>query len=231
MNDRTVLGPSHEPLPGSVPLTRVLLCDGHPLVRRALRQMLEEVGIVLAGEAGSGAEVLLKVRQAAACQPYDVVLMDIEMPYRDGLDLLRLLRNECPRLPVLMLSAFQDKQYAVRSLKLGAAGCLSKSADGHQYLRAISTVMKGGLHIPADVGAELDGALERRGRAPLRERLSPRELDVFKLLTSGRSVAEIAAQLDMPPQDVAECRAQLLELTGVRNEVELTLYAVREAMV
>jgi DNA-binding NarL/FixJ family response regulator len=130
-----------------------------------------------------------------------------------------------------MLSAFQDKQYAVRSLKLGAAGCLSKSADGHQFLQAIKTAMGGGLHIPPDVGAQLDGALERRGRTPLRERLSPRELEVFKLLSAGRSLAEIAAQLDMPLQDVAECRAQLLELTGVRNEVELTLYAVREAMV
>lgn len=230
MNERTALGAGHES-PGSVPLTRVLLCDSHPLVRRALRQMLEEVGIVLAGEAGSGAEVLLKVRQAAACQPYDVVLMDIEMPYRDGLDLLRRLRSDCPRLPVLMLSAFADKQYAVRSLKLGAAGCLGKGSDGAQFREAIRTVIAGGLHIPPDVGAQLDGALARRGRAPLRERLSPREYEVFRLLASGRSVGDIGAALEMAPHEVAQCRAQLMEVTGVRNDVELTLYAVREAMV
>jgi DNA-binding NarL/FixJ family response regulator len=157
--------------------------------------------------------------------------MDIEMPYRDGLDLLRRLRSDCPRLPVLMLSAFADKQYAVRSLKLGAAGCLSKGSDGAQFQEALRTVMAGGLHIPPDVGMQLDGALSRRGRAPLRERLSPREYEVFRLLASGRSVAEIATALELPPHEVTQCRAQLLELTGVRNDVELTLYAVREAMV
>jgi DNA-binding NarL/FixJ family response regulator len=212
-------------------MTRVLLCDGHPLIRRALRQVLEEAGVELAGEADGGAEVLRLVREAAGGQPFDVVLMDIEMPYRDGLDLLRRLRSECPRLPVLMLSAFQDKQYAVRSLKLGAAGCLSKSADAAQFLQAIKTAMAGGLHIPPDVGAQLDGALERRGRTPLHERLSPREFEVFKLLSGGRSVAEIAELLDLPPLEVAQCRAQLFEITGVRNDVELTLYAVREAVV
>jgi DNA-binding NarL/FixJ family response regulator len=212
-------------------MTRVLLCDEHPLVRRALRQVLEEAGVELGAEADSGAEVLRLVGEAAAARPFDVVLMDIEMPYRDGMDLLRRLRSECPRLPVLMLSAFQDKQYAVRSLKLGAAGCLSKSADAAQFLAAINTALGGGLHIPPDVGAQLDGALARRGRSPLRERLSPRELEVFKLLSAGRSVADIAVQLDMPPQEVAQCRAQLFEVTGVRNDVELTLYAVREAVV
>ena len=210
-------------------MTRVLLCDQHPLLRQALRQVLAEAGVEVAAEAADGAEVLRLV--GAAEEPFDAVLMDIEMPYRDGLDLLRRLRSDCPRLPVLMLSAFADKQYAVRSLKLGAAGCLSKGSDGAQFQEAIRTVMAGGLHIPPDVGAQLDGALARRGRAPLRERLSPREYEVFRLLASGRSVAEIAAQLDLPPHEVTQCRAQLLELTGVRNDVELTLYAVREAMV
>jgi DNA-binding NarL/FixJ family response regulator len=210
-------------------MTRVLLCDQHPLLRQALRQVLAEAGVEVAAEAADGAEVLRLV--GAAEEPFDAVLMDIEMPYRDGLDLLRRLRSDCPRLPVLMLSAFADKQYAVRSLKLGAAGCLSKGSDGAQFQEAIRTVMAGGLHIPPDVGVQLDGALARRGRAPLRERLSPREYEVFRLLASGRSVAEIAAQLDLPPHEVTQCRAQLLELTGVRNDVELTLYAVREAMV
>ncbi|NML13762.1 response regulator transcription factor [Azohydromonas caseinilytica] len=210
-------------------MIRALLCDAHPLVRQALRQVLAEAGIDTAAEAPDGAEVLRLV--LAAEQPFDVVLMDIEMPYRDGLDLLRRLRSECPRLPVLMLSAFSDKQYAVRSLKLGAAGCLSKTADAAQMLAAVRTAMGGGLHIPPDVGAQLDGALERRGRPPLRQRLSPREIEVLRLLASGRSVAEIAAQLELTAHAVAECRAQLMALTGMRNDVELALYAVREAVV
>jgi two-component system invasion response regulator UvrY len=211
-------------------MTRVLLCDEHPLLRQALRQVLAEAGADVVAEAASGAEVLGLVG-AADGQPFDVVLMDIEMPYRDGLDLLRRLRSDCPRLPVLMLSAFADKQYAVRSLKLGAAGCLGKGSDGAQFQEAIRTVMAGGLHIPPDVGAQLDGALARRGRAPLRERLSAREYEVFRLLASGRSVGEIGAALEMAPHEVAQCRAQLMEVTGVRNDVELTLYAVREAAV
>ncbi len=211
-------------------MSRVLLCDEHPLLRQALRQVLAEAGVEVAAEAASGAEVLGLVG-AAGGQAFDVVLMDIEMPYRDGLDLLRRLRSDCPHLPVLMLSAFADKQYAVRSLKLGAAGCLGKGSDGAQFREAIRTVMAGGLHIPPDVGAQLDGALARRGRAPLRERLSAREYEVFRLLASGRSVGEIGAALEMAPHEVAQCRAQLMEATGVRNDVELTLYAVREAMV
>lgn len=211
-------------------MTRILLCDEHPLLRQALRQVLAEAGADVVAEAASGAEVLGLVG-AAEGQPFDVVLMDIEMPYRDGLDLLRRLRSDRPRLPVLMLSAFADKQYAVRSLKLGAAGCLGKGSDGAQFREAIRTVMAGGLHIPPDVGAQLDGALARGGRAPLRERLSAREYEVFRLLASGRSVGEIGAALEMAPHEVAQCRAQLMEATGVRNDVELTLYAVREAMV
>ncbi|WP_028997323.1 response regulator transcription factor [Azohydromonas australica] len=211
-------------------MTRILLCDEHPLLRQALRQVLTEAGAEVAAEAASGAEVLRLVG-AAGGPPFDVVLMDIEMPYRDGLDLLRRLRSDRPRLPVLMLSAFADKQYAVRSLKLGAAGCLGKGSDGAQFREAIRTVIAGGLHIPPDVGAQLDGALARGGRAPLRERLSAREYEVFRLLASGRSVGEIGAALEMAPHEVAQCRAQLMEATGVRNDVELTLYAVREAMV
>lgn len=211
---------------------RVLLCDEHPLVRQALRLALQEVGVEPTAEAGDGDEALRLARAAAAGQtaPFDVVLMDIAMPYRDGLDLLRQLRAACPRLPVLMLSAFADKQYAVRSLKLGAAGCIAKGADGAQMLDAIRTAAAGGLYITPDVGAQLDGALQRQGRAPLRERLSPREYEVFKLLTAGRSLAEIGTLLGVPPAEVAECRATLLERTGVRNDVELTLYAVREAL-
>jgi DNA-binding NarL/FixJ family response regulator len=213
-------------------MTRVLLCDEHPLLRQALRRVLDEIGVETAAEAADGAEVLRLVDAAAESQRrFDLVLMDIEMPYRAGLDLLRRLRGECPRLPVLMLSAFPDKQYAVRSLKLGAAGCLSKGADGAQFQQAIRTVLAGGLHIPPDVGAQLDGALSRRGRAPLRERVSPREYEVFRLLAGGRTVAEIAGLLNMAVAEVAQCRAQLLEATGVRNDVELTLYAVREEVV
>jgi DNA-binding NarL/FixJ family response regulator len=160
-----------------------------------------------------------------------VVLMDIAMPHRDGLDVLRQLRTEFPRLPVLMLSTYPDKQYAVRSLKLGAAGYLNKSADSEQMTGAIRKVVAGGLFITPTVAEQLAGAIGA-GRAqdrdaPSHERLSHREYQVFRLLAGGRSVGEIALQLALSSNTVSTYRARILEKTGARNDVELALYAVK----
>jgi DNA-binding NarL/FixJ family response regulator len=163
----------------------------------------------------------------------NVVLMDIAMPHRDGLDVLRQIRGEFPRLPVLMLSTYPDKQYAVRSLKLGAAGYLNKSADSETMTGAIRKVAAGGLFITPTVAEQLATTISA-GRAhgseaelPLHERLSHREYQVFRLLASGSSVGEIADQLVLSSNTVSTYRARILEKTGARNDVELALYAVR----
>jgi len=158
--------------------------------------------------------------------------MDIAMPHRDGLDVLRQLKSEFPKLPVLMLSTYPDKQYAVRSLKLGAAGYLNKSADSEQMIGAIRKVAAGGLFITPTVAEHLANAISTRpGREqPLHERLSHREYQVFRLITAGRSVSEIAEQLALSSNTVSTYRARILEKTGVRNDVELALYAVREEL-
>ncbi|MGY4831207.1 response regulator [Sphaerotilaceae bacterium SBD11-9] len=210
-------------------LISVLICDDHLIVRQGIRQVLADApDIEVAGEAANGPDALMRVREGGI----DVVLMDIAMPHRDGLDVLRQLKSEFPRLPVLMLSTYPDKQYAVRSMKLGAVGYLNKSADSEQMIGAIRKVAAGGLFITPTVAEHLAGALHA-GQAedkPLHERLSHREYQVFRLLSQGRSVGEIAEQLSLSPNTVSTYRARILEKTGVRNDVELALYAVRQEL-
>jgi DNA-binding NarL/FixJ family response regulator len=152
------------------------------------------------------------------------------MPHRDGLDVLKQIKGEFPKLPVLMLSTYPDKQYAVRSLRLGAVGYLNKSADSQQMAAAIRKVAAGGMFITPNVAEQLAGALGGRAGgvdgAP-HEALSHREYQVFRLLASGRSVGEIAEQLALASNTVSTYRSRILEKTGARNDVELALYAVR----
>ena len=219
-------------------MIKVLICDDHLIVRQGIKQVLLDAGgITVVGEAGefevvgeaaNGPDALRLVRETPDLQ---VVLMDIAMPLRDGLDVLRQLRSEFPKLPVLMLSTYPDKQYALRSLKLGAAGYLNKSADSEQLCAAIRKVAGGGLFITPAV-AELMAASMGAGRgeateAPLHERLSHREYQVFRLLAAGQSVSEIAGQLALSSNTVSTYRARILEKTGARNDVELALYSLQ----
>jgi DNA-binding NarL/FixJ family response regulator len=210
-------------------MIHVLVCDDHQIVRQGIKQILADApDIALGGEAATGPEAIARVREGGI----DVVLLDIAMPQRDGLDVLRQLKSELPRLPVLMLSTYPDRQYAVRSLKLGAAGYLNKSADSEQMIDAIRKVARGGLFITPAVAELLAAALHApagspEDERPLHERLSHREYQVFRLLAAGQSVGEIAAALVLAPNTVSTYRARILDKTGVRNDVELALYAVR----
>jgi DNA-binding NarL/FixJ family response regulator len=220
-------------------MIRVLICDDHLIVRQGIKQMLADTGdIIVAGEADNGPDAIRKVREASTADALGikVVLMDIAMPQRDGLDVLRQLKTEFPKLPVLMLSTYPDKQYAVRSLKLGAAGYLNKSADSEQMSAAIRKVAAGGLFITPTVAEHMATALgagvgaTRSADEPLHERLSHREYQVFRLLAIGRSVGEIAEQLILSSNTVSTYRARILDKTGARNDVELALYAVKQEL-
>ncbi len=208
-------------------MIRVLICDDHHIVRQGIKQILADAAdIALGGEAATGPGAIARVREGGI----DVVLLDIAMPQRDGLDVLRQLKSELPKLPVLMLSTYPDRQYAVRCLKLGAAGYLNKSADSEQMIDAIRKVARGGLFVTPAVAELLAGALHKPDAAdgmPLHEQLSHREFQVFRLLAAGRSVGEIADQLVLASNTVSTYRARILDKTGVRNDVELALYAVR----
>ena len=209
---------------------KVLLGDDHRIVREGLKQVLaDDPEIEVRAEATHGQEVLDAVQALGGSAGLDVVLLDIAMPGRDGLDVLQSLRSLWPQLPVLMLSTYPERQYAVRCIKLGAAGYLNKSADPDVMIAAVRKVAAGGVFvtpITADALASAVGGASGKAGA---EALSHREHQVFRLLILGRSVSEIGAQLRLAPNTVSTYRARILEKTGTRNDVELALYAERQA--
>jgi len=210
--------------------TRVLLADDHRIVREGLKQVLADAPeIEIATEATSGAEVLAAVRASGGPPALHVVLLDIAMPDGDGLDVLQALRKGWPTLPVLMLSTYPERQYAVRCIRLGAAGYLNKGADPDDMIAAVRKVAAGGRYVTPVTAEQLAGALDRdRGRVG-HEALSHREYQVFRLLTTGHNVSEIGARLQLASNTVSTYRARILEKTGTRNDVELALYAERHA--
>jgi two-component system, NarL family, invasion response regulator UvrY len=207
---------------------RVLLGDDHRIVREGVKQVLADApDIEVRAEATNGVEVMEKVLALGGPQGLDVVLLDIAMPGRDGLDVLQELRKTWPTLPVLMLSTYPERQYAVRCIKLGAAGYLNKSADPDDMVAAVRKVAGGGVFVTPATAEALASAVGGASAKTGPEALSHREYQVFRLLTSGRSVSEIGAQLQLAPNTVSTYRARILEKTGTKNDVELALFAER----
>ncbi len=216
-------------------MIRILICDDHRIVREGLKQVLADAAdMQVVAEAASGPEALLQVAQLASGatgeQGLDVVLLDIALPERDGLDVLQHLKQHYPNLPVLMLSTYPEKQYAVRCLKLGATGYLNKSADPADMLAAVRKVAAGGVFVTASTAEALASAMSSKSSGKVGpEALSHREHQVFRLLTQGLSVSEIGAHLKIAANTVSTYRARILEKTGAKNDVELALYAQRYA--
>jgi two-component system invasion response regulator UvrY len=205
---------------------RLLIGDDHRIVREGLKQVLADAPeMQVAAEAASGAEVLAAVRAAGGRTGFDVVLLDIAMPDGDGLDVLQVLRAEFPTLPVLMLSTYPESQYAVRCIRLGAAGYLNKSADPDAMLAAVRKVAGGGIYVSAATAEALAAAVGSRSARAGTDALSHREHQVYRLLSAGHSVSEIGAQLGLAANTVSTYRARILDKTGTRNDVELALYA------
>jgi two-component system, NarL family, invasion response regulator UvrY len=210
-------------------MTKILIGDDHRIVREGLKQVLADApDLQVVGEAQTGLEVLALVPTLLPTG-LDMVLLDIAMPGRDGLDVLQELRTTWPTLPVLMLSTYPEKQYAVRCIKLGAAGYLNKSADPDDMVAAVRKVASGGIYVTPTIAEALASALGGAATKMGLEALSHREHQVFRLLTMGHSVSEIGAQLHLVPNTVSTYRARILEKTGTKNDVELALYAQRYA--
>ncbi|WP_298011263.1 response regulator transcription factor [uncultured Aquabacterium sp.] len=215
-------------------MIRVLLVDDHLVVRRGLRQLLADAGdIDVVGDAADAATAVQQVR--ARLTPggggLDVVLLDIALPGRDGLDVLRQLKAEHPRLAVLMLSTYPDRQFAVRCLRAGAAGYLNKTVDPDELTAALRKAAAGGVYLTASAAEALAVSLHELRDRPGHEGLSQREHQVFRLLAQGQSVGQIAQALSLSSNTVSTYRARILEKTGTRNDVELALYAVRQRIV
>ncbi|MFM9881040.1 MAG: response regulator [Burkholderiaceae bacterium] len=207
-------------------MIRILICDDHRIVREGIKQMLADASdMQVLAEAASAEDALAQIARLGAAA-LDVLLVDIALPGRDGLELLQHLKQQHPDLPVLMLSTYPEKQYAVRCLKLGASGYLNKSADEADMLAALRKVAAGGVYVTASTAEALAAAV---GSKPGPEALSHREHQVFRLLTQGCSVSEIGAQLKIAPNTVSTYRTRILEKTGAKNDVELALYAQRHA--
>jgi DNA-binding NarL/FixJ family response regulator len=211
-------------------LLNILIGDDHRIVREGLKQVLADAPeIAVVAEAETGPDILAQVEALGGSAGLAAVLLDIALPGRDGMDVLQALKQAWPQLPVLMLSTYPEKQYAVRCIKLGAAGYLNKSANPDDMIAAVRKVASGGMYVSAATAEALASAVGGSGGRSGAEALSHREHQVFRLLTAGKSVGEIGAQLGLASNTVSTYRLRILEKTGTKNDVELALYAERHA--
>jgi len=206
---------------------RLLLADDHPLVREGLKRILAAASdIEVAGEAANGDETLALVKQ----HDFDLALVDLSMPGLSGLDLVKRLRLERPKLRILVLSMHGESQYAARALKAGASGYLTKDAAAAQLLGAIRKIAGGGVHISETSAAQLLGAGVPAGDAPPHTALSDREFEVFRQLVAGRSITEIAAALHLSVKTVSTHKARILEKMAMASTAELVRYGVEQRL-
>ena len=202
---------------------RVLLADDHAIIRDGLRQILADTpDLVVAGEAANGIELMQHVRDGA----WDVLVLDISMPGRNGLELIHMVRAEKPLLPILVFSMHHEEQYAVRALQAGAQGYLTKESDGELLVAAIRRVAKGGVHI-SDKVAEMmvRGIRPANGTLP-HKLLSDREYQVFNLLVAGRGLTEIGVELSLSVKTISTHKTHILQKMNLANTSDLIRYAV-----
>jgi DNA-binding NarL/FixJ family response regulator len=205
-------------------MIKVLVADDHAIVRRGLRQILAETPDILVGaEAATAAEVRQVVRE----QRFSAVVLDISLPGASGLELLADLRKERPELPVLILTVHSEDQYAVRAIKAGAAGFLTKESAPERLIEAVRKVAAGGRYVSEGLAERLASALAADGKGAPHERLSNREFEILKLLASGNTVSEVAVQLSLSVKTVSTHRTRILKKMDMRTNAELTTYAVR----
>lgn len=203
----------------------ILIGDDHRIVREGLKQILaDDPALQVVAEAATGSEVLEAIERCNGCEGLSAVLLDIAMPERDGLDVLQDIKKRWPQLPVLVLSTYPERQYAVRCIKLGAAGYLNKAADPDEMLVAVRKVASGGRYVSTQTAEALASVVSKSSGTGT-EALSHREYQVFRLLTAGLSVTEIGMQLKLASNTVSTYRQRILEKTGTKNDVELAIYA------
>ena len=208
-------------------MIRLLLADDHALVREGLKRILAAASdIEVVGEAGNGDETLALVRQ----HDFDLALVDLSMPGLSGLDLVKRLRLEKPKLRILVLSMHGESQYAARALKAGASGYLTKDIAAAQLLGAIRKIAGGGVHISETAAAQLLGAGAPAGDAPPHTSLSDREFEVFRQLVAGRSITEIAAAFHLSVKTISTHKARILEKMAMASTAELVRYAVEQRL-
>ena len=208
-------------------MIRVVLADDHTILREGLRQLLgAATDIEVAGEAADGFEVLARVRGL----DFDVLLLDMSMPGKSGIELIKQVKAEKPRLRVLVLSMHEEAQYAVRAIKAGASGYVTKDSAGTQLVTAIRKVANGGAFITAEVAEQLALGAMPDAEQPPHALLSDREYEVFELLVSGHTVTDIAGRLNLSGKTVSTHKARLMEKLGIDNQADLVRYAMKHGV-
>jgi len=209
-------------------MSKVLIADDHTLVRKGLRQILLESGAVkVADEAKDGKETIAKV----SANPYDVVLLDISFPGRSGIEVLKQVKSIRPKLPVLILSMHPEEQYAVRALRAGAAGYLTKESAPDELIEAIQKVARGGKYITASLADKLAEEIGEPSEELPHERLSDREYQVMCMIASGKTVKEIGRELNLSVKTISTHRARILQKMNMKNSAQLTHYAIKYKLV
>ena len=207
---------------------RILIADDHAVVREGVKRILYDMdSSIMVGEASNGQELLAK----ALAKTWDVVLLDISMPGRNGLEVLRQLKYTHPVIPVLVFSMHPENQYAVRAFRAGAAGYLTKDSIAEELVTAIRRVVGGRPYVSAALAEHLVLEVTRDPDTPLHARLSDRELQVLCMLGTGKTVIDIAAELSLSVKTVSTYRSRILEKMHLRSNAELIHYAVRHQLV
>jgi DNA-binding NarL/FixJ family response regulator len=205
-----------------------LIADDHAVVRRGLRQILSETNdISVDAEVGTGAEVLAQIRS----RPFDVALLDLNLGNDSGLDLLGQIRREVPKLPVIILTMYPEDQYAVRAIRSGAQGFLTKETAPERLVEAVRTVARGGRYVTPTVAQLLAAHVATDSAEAPHKALSNRELQIFELIASGKTVGEIARSLHLSVKTISTHRARLLAKMSMKTNAELTHYAVKNGLV
>lgn len=208
-------------------MIRILIADDHPLFREGLRRILAGCpDFNVAGEASNGQEVFEKVWN----NEYDMVLLDIAMPGTPGLEVLKRLKNEKPKLPVLVLSMYPEEQYAVRVIKAGASGYLTKESASEELITAIRRISGGRKYITSSIAERLADDVDPTDEKPLHDTLSDRELEVFRMIAAGKTTTQIAEELFLSVKTISTYRSRILEKMKMKTNAELIHYAIKHNM-
>jgi len=208
-------------------MIKLLVVDDHPVVRQGVRQILSDAAdLAVMGEALSGSEAIAK----AQTEEWDAVLLDLSMPGSDGLEVLKQLRREHPHLPILILSTYPEDQFALRAIRAGASGYLTKDSAGEQLAAAIRRVVEGNLYLSPWLAERLAREVVGGPSKPAHEQLSDREYQVMLRIASGKTTKEIASELCLSAKTVSTYRMRLAKKMGLTSEAELTGYAFRNRL-
>lgn len=208
-------------------MIRIVVADDHAVVREGLKSIVTSAeDMVVVGEAADGVHVMQQVRGI----DFDMLVLDLSMPGRSGMELIKLVRSEKPKLRILVLSMHEELQYAVRAIKSGASGYLTKESAPTQLIQVLRKIASGGVFISSDVAEQLAMGALHCNRTAVHERLTEREFEVFRLIAFGTSVTEIAGRLNLSAKTISTHKANLMQKMSLKNQSELIRYAIRHGV-